>query len=206
MKKPGELDLAGQIRYKHWRKGRLLSIAGTAGMILWGISMAFQIGREYVRIRKVATQEVFSGRTDLGTGVVLNAPADSATTASTLVGYQPVTDAATVEAFYAAVKAWKEALGGTLPISYPRLVQSDTAGFCAFQQAIAYAESSPQNRIVVCRFWNHDPETVFLHEVGHLLGVPHIEGDQLMNSAASDFVLRQPSRHAVAIARENMAK
>jgi hypothetical protein len=30
--------------------------------------------------------------------------------------------------------------------------------------------------------YDHEGKTILMHEIGHLIGVPHIEGDKLMNS------------------------
>lgn len=42
---------------------------------------------------------------------------------------------------------------------------------------------------------------VMMHEVGHLLGVPHIEGDALMNQWVSTTPLSAPTKAAVALAK-----
>lgn len=113
--------------------------------------------------------------------------------------YQPVPDGDALVAFHAAVKSWTEALGGELPIKYPRLVQGDNYGSCN-GIAIAWAQME-LNRVVLCRLYDNDPKTIFLHEVGHLLGVPHIQGDKLMDATTHGEVLKNPTPFAVAVAK-----
>jgi hypothetical protein len=112
----------------------------------------------------------------------------------------PVTDVASLEAFGLAVKAWTAEMGGKLPIRYPRLVQSDDLAACRIYSVLAYADSD-MNRVVMCRLFDEDPETIFLHEIGHLLGVPHVQGDALMDGATNGKILRAPTPAAIALAK-----
>jgi hypothetical protein len=46
-----------------------------------------------------------------------------------------------------------------------------------------------------------DRTTVMMHEIGHLLGVPHITDDKLMEPIAEpNLVLEEPTEAAVALA------
>jgi hypothetical protein len=94
-----------------------------------------------------------------------------------------------------AVTKWEAALGH--PIKPPLLIRGD----CGEQEiAIACAEKSKW-RIQIQRvstMWN--TEAVMIHEVGHLLGVPHIAGDVLMDPVYQGDT-DAPSAAAVALAK-----
>jgi hypothetical protein len=46
-----------------------------------------------------------------------------------------------------------------------------------------------------------DKTTIMMHEVGHVLGVPHIDGDPLMDPSCCATPLEYPSEDAIAIAK-----
>ena len=48
-----------------------------------------------------------------------------------------------------------------------------------------------------------DRTTIMMHEIGHLLGVPHIEGDPLMDKIYSGKALSKPTDFAVSIAKDH---
>jgi hypothetical protein len=68
-------------------------------------------------------------------------------------------------------------------------------------KAIACADSATST-IYVCQHGdNVDRTTVMMHEIGHLLGVPHITDDKLMEPIAEpNLVLEEPTEAAVALA------
>jgi len=55
--------------------------------------------------------------------------------------------------------------------------------------------------VVFCRLWGADPETLMLHEIGHLLGVPHIQDDDLMDAIQHGAKRRAPTPAAIALAK-----
>lgn len=97
----------------------------------------------------------------------------------------------------AAVKSWESAIGIRIktPTLYKR--EKDWAG-CLLAIACADVE---HGEITVLDMGNHDPKEVLMHEVGHLLGVPHIDGDPLMSPVELDERLVTPSPAAVALAK-----
>lgn len=95
----------------------------------------------------------------------------------------------------AAIAAWSAALGR--PVSRPIMRRGACFGFLA----LACANRSP-GKIVIVDFKNYDPTTVLMHEVGHVIGVDHINGDALMSRTTWDFKpLKMPTPAAIAAAR-----
>ncbi len=100
-----------------------------------------------------------------------------------------------------AYQAWHRKLG-TMPIPIPKLYDG-TALHCGFS-AIACTDPS-RGEITIANKAESDLRTVLMHEIGHLLGVPHIEDDSLMNSSYQETV-GQPTDFAVALAKTAIAK
>lgn len=94
-----------------------------------------------------------------------------------------------------ASKRW-EATGITVPTI--NLVADENA--CG-PKAIACASSSGRTIFVSKEREDVDRTTLMMHEIGHILGVPHIEGDPLMDAAYQGIPLDAPTATAVAIAR-----
>lgn len=105
----------------------------------------------------------------------------------------------------AATAAWREALG----------IQIPTPGLYVIQGACRYGEFFEKNggiastdrakyRIYIGNenpnLEASDPQHIFMHEIGHLLGVPHIEADPLMKPVYQGDKLRAPTPFAVALA------
>lgn len=97
-----------------------------------------------------------------------------------------------------AIEAWTEALG-EFPIPHPLLLRSGPGG-CGSDPLILACVVNHSNVIVIVDLQGDDEQTVLLHEVGHLLGVPHIIGDPLMNPNYSKTQV-VPSPFAVALAK-----
>ena len=98
----------------------------------------------------------------------------------------------------AARKAWEIALPD-YPIPNPKIV----AGICQLTSTLACVDEL-HNTITVsfspATMTRSDRHTILMHELGHLLGVPHIEGDPLMN-AVHERNVSAPTPWAVALAR-----
>ena len=145
MKRPGELDVAAQIE---WARARRERLAAWSFRCIFGIAAALGALAAWASIEHAPGPDpLLPGFRSVSSGVVYTFPImgviDEAPTR-----YAPVTDVALREAFHAAVKAWKKALGGELPISYPRLVQSERGGYCEAAQVIAWADDQ-SNRVVL---------------------------------------------------------
>ncbi len=96
-----------------------------------------------------------------------------------------------------AVGAWAVALGK--PVRIPELVTGYPGVSCS-HSAIACVDTA-NYRIRLVNLKNEDTFTIFLHEIGHLLGVPHINGDPLMKAEYSGEMLKEPTEFAVALAK-----
>ncbi len=112
-----------------------------------------------------------------------------------------------------AVQKWSRELGVALKI--PPLYTGDRAGLPCGEEGYTRPET------LAC--WNHDKKAimlvrgqetknylfnVMLHEFGHSLGVPHIQGDPLMNSSVTeeDMIERPIPPAALALAKCYMDK
>jgi hypothetical protein len=109
----------------------------------------------------------------------------------------PISDKVLNEALDSAVSEWSEALGRE--VKRPALNMAN--GDCGAEYAGVIACADKRGyAIKVTAIYYADPRTVMMHELGHLLGVPHIEGDKLMNAVYGGAV-DHPTKFAVAIAR-----
>jgi hypothetical protein len=99
-------------------------------------------------------------------------------------------------AAHSALSKWT-ATGVTVPEF--RLVAAD--GGCT-PKAIACADESTKTIFVMEDGDHVDRTTIMMHEIGHLLGVPHIDGDLLMDKAYSGKALSAPTEFAIALARK----
>lgn len=101
--------------------------------------------------------------------------------------------------FDQALADWRTAIG-PLPIAKPKLFGVISCG-SPVPPSIACAENST-NRVLIVRgsLGCCDLKSVFMHEIGHLLGVPHIEDDPLMDPAYHAGI-EKPSPYAVALAK-----
>jgi hypothetical protein len=111
-----------------------------------------------------------------------------------------VTRAGTLDAWRSslleATKLWERALGH--PIRPATLV---TNGDCsADTAAIACADRINWTINIIGRGSEYDRTSVMMHEIAHLLGVPHIEGDPLMESSYQQKV-DEPTPAAIALAK-----
>ncbi len=70
--------------------------------------------------------------------------------------------------------------------------------------AIACADRNTNTIYVASPREDVDRTTVMMHEIGHLLGVPHIEGDELMDKAYQAKPLEIPSINAISIANKGL--
>jgi len=104
-------------------------------------------------------------------------------------------------ALTSAIVAWRKALGvERLSIRRPRLLSGEKGSCSGTGTPIACATKGD---IVLDGIRDDaaiDYRTIFMHELGHLLGVPHIEGDQLMNESYLGKRLT-PTPQAIAIAK-----
>jgi len=112
-------------------------------------------------------------------------------------------------AFDAAVAKWRQVIPKAFPKSkIPKLLYDPDNGDCRSSSAFACANEYTQTVYWTATLRGHakafSVETVMLHELGHLLGVPHIEGDRLMNPVYNGPVER-PSKMAVVIAKAKIA-
>lgn len=98
-----------------------------------------------------------------------------------------------------ALQRWKDATG----LAIPRPII--TALPCYNGEALACAYVSDNIIAIAPSLWRStdkfDIVTVMMHEVGHLYGVPHIEGDKLMGASYSGKLTR-PTPFAIVIAKE----
>jgi hypothetical protein len=94
-----------------------------------------------------------------------------------------------------ANQKWSAALGRP-PLSFSLIANPDGCG----PDAIACAAETTQTVWIAKDGADVDRTTIMMHEIGHLLGVPHIEDDPLMNPAYKGL-LDVPSPVAVAVAK-----
>jgi len=101
-------------------------------------------------------------------------------------------------ALTSAILAWRQALGVfALGIRRPKLLIAGDGG-CT-ENGIACVAGG-DIAIDARHLSGVDLRTILMHEIGHLLGVPHIEGDALMNPSYQRET-KAPSAFAVAIAK-----
>lgn len=113
----------------------------------------------------------------------------------------PITDLGMRQALFEAVKEWRGALGRR--VKEPALLLDSPAGAnCMgdFGGGIIACADVDKYTIFVRSIYYADAKTIMLHELGHLLGVPHIQGDPLMDSVYQGKRDGGPSLDAVAIA------
>ena len=95
-----------------------------------------------------------------------------------------------------AVAAWRAELPGHT-IAFPQL----ELGRCDGSFPIACADRLHNRITVATATRNMDLTTILMHEIGHLLGVPHIIGDPLMDPTETGVKLARPTDAAVALAK-----
>jgi matrixin len=96
----------------------------------------------------------------------------------------------------AAASEWSRILGR--PVKVPSLVRGNCGGIFG---VFAVACVSPEHYSVTLQDAHFDDlYTVYLHEIGHLLGVEHIPGDALMDSEYSVH-LKSPTKASIDAAR-----
>ncbi len=106
------------------------------------------------------------------------------------------------EAAQTAANIWGKSFEPTREIRFSMVADPDGCS----GTAIACASISEQCIYVAKAGDDVDRTTIMLHEIGHLIGVPHIEGDELMDATyKTGTVLNKPSADALAIARAKWA-
>lgn len=115
-----------------------------------------------------------------------------------------VTDADMVHALALAQVAWEDALGH--PIHIPDLVTSSVPVCPGSADVIIACADQSAYQIVLVDLRGKNAKTVFMHEIGHLLGASHIEGDPLMKAANDGEVLERPTPWAVAMVKTSESR
>jgi len=105
-------------------------------------------------------------------------------------------------ALNSALLAWRSILG-PLGIS-PKLMEGGVGSCDLDGNGMACVVSGNGNIFIDHIDTDVDLRSVMMHEVGHLLGVPHIEGDALMNKSYLGKV-ETPTPASVALARLSMS-
>ena len=111
-----------------------------------------------------------------------------------------ISDRKFVDALGYAVTEWQRALNRT--ITPPELLEAEcTAGGIACVESGLFRPQPNAIRIPAGSMsGEYDWPSILMHELGHLLGVPHIEDDPLMAPQYAGPV-KHPSKFAIAIAR-----
>ena len=107
---------------------------------------------------------------------------------------EKITSGPLYSALLYAVREWSDSI--RRPVRLPGLVSIKNG--CPVG-GLACADTGLY-RIIVARIDGQDKRAVMLHEVAHLLGVPHIEGDPLMDGTYTG-VVEHPTPFAVALAK-----
>lgn len=102
-----------------------------------------------------------------------------------------------------AVTSWRDAMP-SVEIKLPGLYQGTSNNCWEGSNARTIACADETNYRIIVQDNQMDSETIdwpsiMMHEVGHLLGVPHIQGDALMNSGYTRKV-KSPTAFSVALA------
>jgi hypothetical protein len=104
-----------------------------------------------------------------------------------------------------AVMAWRKA---GLTVKMPRLYLGNIDN-CENQSGVIACANTHKNDIILVREnvdSGTDMKTIMMHEIGHLLSVPHIQGDPLMNLGYNGEKLAAPTPFSVAIAKAAQQK
>lgn len=114
-----------------------------------------------------------------------------------------ISDPVFVKALDVAMLRWQEALPSR-KIKRPYLMQTKERSGGAI---IAFVNIREYEVVVITdkmvKGNNFDWPSIMMHEVGHLLGVPHIQGDLLMDATYTEAVTK-PTKFAVALAVANI--
>ena len=110
----------------------------------------------------------------------------------------PVTDAGLNQALDYAVAAWSKSLG--YQVKKPLLKKDDNNCEMDFGGGVIACADAATYSIMVRSIYYADPKTIMMHEMGHLLGVPHISQDPLMDAIYQGPVT-EPTPWSVAIAK-----
>lgn len=98
-----------------------------------------------------------------------------------------------------AIRAWQKALGiPKLPFQRPVLVKDNGADWNT--AARAYRDRNEIGEAHLSMYTDEASRSILIHEVGHLLGVPHIADDPLMDPVYKG-PLDRPTESAVALAQ-----
>lgn len=178
------------------RKGHTVPVSVCAWLALWVGVVTFSAG--YFTGRPAKPSEI----TLTGGGVTFS-PVGTISIDTEATGFSQefdVDDPVIEAVFDESLRAWSRALGRT--IERPRLLRGYPGIICG---PIAFACASRwTNTIRLVNIPEHvHLRNILMHEIGHVLGVPHIEGDALMNAEYKDDgkLLSKPTASAVALAR-----
>ena len=176
-------------------KSDVPAVLGLVFLALVSLGATFMAGYDTARSAAMRTSSTSSGTITVPQGLLLHPYQDTP--------LLKTADAQMHADLDWALAAWKKELG-EIPVPGPRLfMASAVTGLCGYA---AYACAiPPEKMIVVVDFRDADHRTILMHEIGHLLGVPHIEEDPLMNPAYTEK-LERPSPYAVAIAKASFAR